>query len=262
MRISRFALSLLMIGLLTSCSTLDSFAAPAMTFTPTETPLQTPTIAWFPPSVTPSPQPVSTRPPTPEMRPDLGEEILKDRFAYADLWDVAASDQGSAAMKDNRLTLAVLPGVYLISLRHELAIGNFYAEITAEPSLCRGEDSYGFLVRANAVAYYRFAVYCNGTVSAERVSVGTHQILQVPIPSGDAPPGAPGKVRIGVWAVGNEMRLFLNGIFQFSVSDSNYTSGTVGVFAHSAGATAVTVNFTDLEIQKAAYSPPTNTPNP
>jgi hypothetical protein len=112
------------------------------------------------------------------------------------------------------------------------------------------------------VAYYRFNLYCNGTVGAERISVGTHQILQEPIPSGDVPPGAPGEVRIGVWAVDNEMRLFLNGRLQFSVTESNYPVGTVGVFARSAGKNAVTVNFSNLRIQEVTYRPPEQTPSP
>lgn len=247
---------------LTSCSPVEILAAPAPTLISTITPSITPTIVWFPPSATPSPQLYLTRTATAEMRPGLGDLLVNDNFAYADLWDVATSDKGSATIKDNRLTIGVQPGVYLISLRHELAISNFYAEITARPDVCRGDDSYGLLIRANAVAYYRFALYCNGMVGAERISVGTRQILQKPIPSGDVPPGAPGEVRIGLWAVGNEMRLFLNGRFQFSITESTYPTGTIGVFAHSAGANAMSVIFADPEIQKVTYIPPTSTPSP
>jgi hypothetical protein len=192
----------------------------------------------------------------------MGDEIIHDRFSYDSLWDVATSDKGSAMIRDNRLTLAVQPGVYIISLRHELVVDDFYAEITANPSICRGNDSYGLLVRGNAVAYYRFSLYCNSTVGAERISVGTHQILQEPIPSGDVPPGAPGEVRIGLWAGGKELRLFLNDRFQFSITDSNYLSGTIGVFAHAADKNAMAVTFSNLEVKEVTYHPPTNTPKP
>jgi hypothetical protein len=196
------------------------------------------------------------------MRPGLGDVTVTDDFSDPDLWDIATSDQGSAAIHKGNLTLAVQPGVYLFSLRHDLILRSFYAEITAIPNLCRGADSYGLLVRANVVAYYRFAVSCEGTVSAERVSVGTREVLQKPISSTDAPPGAPGQVRLGVWAAGNEMRLFLNGRYQFSITNSNYPAGTVGVFVHSAGTNAAVVNFTDLQIQEVSYTPPTKTPRP
>jgi hypothetical protein len=248
--------------ILTSCLPLDFFPAPQPTAFPTETPLPSQTIVWFPPSVTPSPQAFATSTPVPEMRPGLGDIVVADGFSDPELWDIAASDQGSAATNENRLTLAVQPGVYLASLRHGLALGNFYVEVTASPNLCRGDDSYGLLVRGNAVAYYRFALSCNGTVSAERISVGTHQVFQSPIRSEDVPYGAPGQVRIGVWAVGNEMRLFLNGFYQFSIFDSSYPVGTVGVFAQSKGETATIVNFSDLVIQEVSYSPALKTPNP
>ena len=230
----------------------------------TKTPLPTSTFVWFPASATPSPQAFSTYPPTPEMRPGLGTTFLTDEFSDKSLWDAsrAASDQASAAIEDNRLTLAAQSKVYMISLRHELVLDDYYAEITARPNLCRADDSYGILVRANpeGVAYYRFALSCNGTAGAERISVGTRQLLQAPLLSGDVPPGAPGEVRIGIWAVGNEMRLFLNGRYQFSISDSNYASGTLGVFVNSAGDTPMIVSFSDLTVQRANYTLPIKTP--
>jgi hypothetical protein len=247
--------------LMTSCSALDLILATPLPVVQTKPPLPSPTFAWFPPSATPSPQVFTTRAATPEMRPGLGDVFLTEDISDPSLWDTATSDQGGAEIDEDRLTLAVQSGVYMISLRHELIVNDFYAEITASPGLCRADDSYGFLVRAN-VAYYRFSLTCNGMVSAERVSVGTRQVLQVPLPSGDVPPGAPGEVRIGVWAVGTEMRLFLNGRYQFSVNDSNYASGTLGVFVNSAGATAAVVSFSDLSVQSVTYNPPISTPQP
>jgi hypothetical protein len=198
------------------------------------------------------------------MRPGLGEVFLTDNFSDEDAWDTAVSDQTSAAIENNQLILAAQSAAYTISLRRDLTADDYYAEITARPNLCRGGDGYGLLIRADpqGVAYYRFAVSCSGTVGAERISVGKRQILQAPIPSGDAPPGAPGEVRIGVWAVGTEMRLFLNGRYQFSVSDANYPSGTIGVFVNSAGETAAVVSFSNLTIQDINYTFPDQTPQP
>jgi hypothetical protein len=188
--------------------------------------------------------------------------LATDDFSRSYTWDTASSDQGSASISRDRLTLAVQPGVYLVSLQRDLVLGNFYAEITARPSLCRGADEYGFLVRANAVTYYRFSLTCNGQVHAERVSLKERHDLQEPVPSGDVPTGAPGEVRVGVWAAGPELRLFLNGRFQFSISDLNLSSGTVGVFARAANDTPVTVAFSDLVVRSVDYVPPTRTPNP
>jgi hypothetical protein len=192
----------------------------------------------------------------------LGEVIATDDFSRSSTWDTATSNEGSASISRERLTLAVQPGVYLISLQRNIIAGNFYAEITARPSLCRGADEYGFLVRANAATYYRFALTCNGQAHAERVSLQERHDLHEPVLSGDVPPGAPGEVRIGVWAAGQELRLFLNGRFQFSFTDFNLSSGTVGVFAYAAGDTPVTVTFSDLVVRAVDYVPPTRTPNP
>jgi hypothetical protein len=192
----------------------------------------------------------------------LGDVIATDDFSRSSTWDTATSNQGSASISRERLTLAVQPGVYMISLQNNILVGDFYAEITARPSLCRGEDEYGILVRANAVTYYRFSLTCNGQAHAERVSLKERHDLHEPVVSGDVPPGAPGEVRIGVWAAGPELRLFLNGRFQFSISDLNLSSGTVGVFARAAGDTPLTVTFSDLEVWAVNYTPPTSTPNP
>lgn len=242
-----------------SCAQLDAMLATPTPLTATETPLPTATINWFPPSATPTLIALSTKAPTPEMRPGLGAEIITDDFSRASRWDLAASNEASADIKNNRLTLSVQSEVYMLSLRNDLVLSDYYAEITARPSLCRAEDSYGLLVRASASSYYRFALACNGTARAERVSGGTRLVLQQPLPSGDVPPGAPGQVRIGVWAVGREMRLFLNGRYQFAISDPSFPSGALGVFVRSVGDTAAVVSFSDLTVQSVNYVLPTPT---
>jgi hypothetical protein len=242
---------------------MDAWNATPTPIIATETPQPTATIDWFPASVTPTLGALSTeKPPTPEMRPGLGTTILTDEFSDPTLWDTATSDQASAEIDNNRLNLSTQSKVYMISLRHELTASDYYIEITARPSLCRNEDSYGLLVRANAMSYYRFSLSCNGNVFAERINGRKLEVLQTPLPSGDAPRGAPGEVRIGVWAVGSEMRLFLNGRYQFSVSNPNFPSGTIGVFVNSAGETPAVVSFSRLSLQEVDFSPPTMTPMP
>jgi hypothetical protein len=75
-------------------------------------------------------------------------------------------------------------------------------------------------------------------------------------------PTALGEVRIGVWAVGGDMRLFLNGQYQFSVTEGTFPSGGLGVFVRSAGKTLTTVIFSDLKVYEVNYIPPTRTPVP
>ncbi|GAB4421298.1 MAG: hypothetical protein Kow002_10120 [Anaerolineales bacterium] len=248
--------------ILTACSGLTPAIATATPPQPTSTPLPTATIIWFPPTATQTPQPVSTQPPTPDLLSGLGQIIASDHFSDTSTWSTASSDKGSASIDRERLTIAVQPGVYLLSLQQNLVLDNFYAELTIRPALCRGADSYGMLVRANAVTYYRFSLYCNGTASAERISRLERHVLHEPVPSGDVPPGAPGEVRLGVWAFGSELRLFLNDRYQFSITDMNLSSGTVGAFAFSSGDTPVTVTFSDLVVRAVEFAPVQGTAQP
>jgi len=245
-----------------SCLALDS-TLPTATPLPiaTQTPPQTPTIVWFPASPTPTQLAFPTYTATPDMSPGIGSVTLSDDFSDDSVWDTGVSNRGSAAISRNRLTLATEPGAYLESLRRELTLGNFYAEITARPSLCRGDDTYGILVRGIGLNYYRFILSCNSQVSSERVNAGVKLSIQEPVPSGDAPPGAPGEVRIGVWAVGSDIRLFLNGRYQFSINDKSFPSGALGVFVRSAD-NPMSVTFSDLKVYDVNYVSPTRTPMP
>ena len=250
-------MTLLLVGCLPLNSTL-----PTETPTPTDTPVPpTQTIVWFPPSATPTVLAFPTYTAMPEMNPGIGAETLSDDFSDEAVWDTATSNQGSAAISHNRLTLVVQPKYYLASMRHELIVSDFYAEVTARPSLCRGEDNYGLVVRGIGSSFYRFVLACNGQVRAERISGGTKLAIHEPVASGDAP-AAPGEVRISVWAVGGEMRLFLNGRYQFSVTEGTFPSGGLGVFVRSAGDTPTTVTFSDLKVYDVDYTLPTKTPLP
>lgn len=248
---------------MTSCETLDAILATPTFAIPTETPLPSPTFNWFPATDTPVPQSAAaTQIPVEELRPNMGEITLTDKFTRASLWDTATSDDGSAEVLKGQINLAAQSKVFMYSQRHNLVLDNFYAEITASPNLCRGANTYGVLIRANAVAYYRFSLSCDGTVSAEKNSVGSRQNLQSTVRSGDVPLGAPGQVRIGVWASGRQMRLFLNDHYQFTISDATYPSGTIGVFVNSAGNDPIIVSFSDLVIHEVDALPPTSTPQP
>lgn len=251
---------LFLVAVLSACLPINP-AVLTETPAPTERVLATETIVWFPASPTPTRMTLPTLTPTPDLSPGIGNVIVEDDFSDDEVWDTAASDNGNAALSRNRLTLTAQPGYYLSSMRRELPLSDFYAEITARPSLCRGEDTYGLIARGVGGFFYRFLLTCSGQVRAERISGGTKLTIHEPVPSGDAP-GAPGEVRIGLWAVGNEMRLFLNGRYQFSVTEGTFPQGALGVFVRSEGETPVTVVFSDLVVYEVDYTLPTKTPIP
>lgn len=250
-------------AILTACTAIADGQIQEVSLPSLTPPPPSPTVVWFPPSATPTLQRFPTKAPTPEQKPGIGSVILTDDFSSPDPWNPASSDQAGISLHQNQLAIAASAGQYAYRVRQGSIFKNFYAEITARPSLCRGADEYGLLFRApNNVAYYQFALTCNGTAGVQRLSVKTPHELQPFTPSADVPPGAPGQVRIGVWAAGPDLRFFLNGRYQFSVTDRNYLTGAVGVFAQSATDTPVTVTFSDLVVYDVNYVPPTLTPLP
>jgi hypothetical protein len=223
---------------------------------------ETPTIVWFPPTDTPTAIPIQAPTATLVELPGVTDVIFSDDFSDPTHWQTSSSDQAAAIVEDNQLTLVLrTPGASIMSLRNEPLLGNFYAEVTANTSLCSGKDDYGILFRtASGMDYYRYALACDGTEHVDRVRTGQSSPLQPAVPSGDAPPGSPGEVRMGVWAVDNEFRFFLNGRYQFTVTDPLFGKGTLGFFARSGGENAVSVSFSDLVVSGVVYASPTVTP--
>ena len=240
---------LIFLGACTTTATPEYFFE--ATATPTQTSTPTATIVWFPPTSTPTlfPTPVIT--PTQDYRPNLGETLLVDDFSSPDSWLLGKTSSGSAALGKNELTIAISePGAYEYSVRQTPVLGDFYAEITASPTLCRGQDEYGLLIRmASSGDFYRYSLSCNGMVRLDRVIGGTASSPQPWTLSGSVPPGAPSSSRLAVWAVGREMRFFVNDLYQFTVSDPLLPGGNLGVFARSGGEMDVTVSFTDLIVR-------------
>lgn len=251
----------LTLGLLTAC-----LPAPTPPPTPTATATATATIVWFPPTNTPTPLPRPPARPTFEPRPGVGDLLLEDSFDQPRVWLTSSTASTEILIARQRLTLSMDSGPagrLLFSPRSEPLLRDFYAEIDATLSLCRGRDQYGLLVRLMSYQdYYRYAVNCQGETRLERVQGGAAIPLQNWQPSGDAPLGAPAQVRIGVWAAGPELRFFLDDHYQFTVRDPVFAQGALGVFILSSSGSPVTVSFSHLRIYPVTYSTPTPSPSP
>jgi hypothetical protein len=254
-----------LLGLVTS--TFSACAAGVDTPVPEPIPLTatqptpTPTIVWFPASATPTAQILPTQRATPERKPGIGPLVLTDDFSSAKPWGSGGSEDANVDVSHNHLTIAAQPGVNAFFLRDGPTLTDFFAEITAQPSLCRNGDEYGLVFRApSGSGYYAYVLTCNGTSLAERMRFSRTFPLHDPVPSADVPLGAPGEVRLGVWASGTDMHFFLNGHYQFAISDPTLKSGTIGVFARPAAGTPVTVTFSDLSIYRVTYIAPSATP--
>jgi hypothetical protein len=217
------------------------------------------TIIWFPPTDTSTITPIpATLTPTPEQKPNLGDVIASDDFTRPAMWLLGRFDDGVIALGVNELTLAVSnPGGKLTTFRQEPALTDFYYEVSASPNLCTNGDAYGLVIRAaNNTDFYTFLLSCSGQVRVERDRISESITLQDwTYALGPVTPDIGGKTRLGVWVYGREMRFFINGIYQFSVSDPTFPRGLIGLQARSAGSTALTVNFSDLIIREFSGIP-------
>ena len=249
--------------ILAACS--GQTLTPTTTPTPPATGTPTATIVWFPSTDTPTASPTQAPAPTEDYRPGIGDLIFSDSFDQSALWNTASSAQGSATVTRNRLVLSINePGpLSIASLRNQPSAGDFYAEATADISLCSGNDQYGMLFRSGGSGdYYRFVLNCHGQERLERVRGGVIYPLLGWLSSNDVSMGAPAQIKLGVWAVSREMRLFLNDRYQFSMDDPVFSAGTFGFFAYASGKSPVTISFSDLSVYSVSYILPTPSPLP
>jgi hypothetical protein len=246
----------LLIGIscfLTGCLPVPSspISIPTDTLSPaTNTPTLTP--IWFPPTPTntPFPTPTIIITPTVSVLPSYGELIFSDNFDQPELWELNRSSKTNSAIANNELTLALSKGgEYVYSLRQEPELDDFYLEVTANPSICKGSDEYGLLVRfVDSGNFFRFALTCDGQARADRLLKNTPSSPQPLSFSGAIPPGAPSVSRLSLWAEGRELRFYANGEYLFSISDPSLPKGKIGFFVRSKEGNAVTVNFSKLDV--------------
>jgi hypothetical protein len=220
----------------------------------TAAPTHTPTIVWFPSTSTPSPFPTVMYTPTPDLLPSLGAILLEDDFNEPVQWSLVESTSSSVTIANQHLTMAISePKAFLFTTRHQPVFDDFYAEISATTSLCMGADEYGMLIRVSpALEYYRFSLSCDGRSRVDRIYGGLATTVVPWTENGVIPTTVPSSTRLGVWASGDEIRFFINGFYLFSVRDTVLWSGTLGLFARSAGETGVSVSFTDLVVHQVA----------
>lgn len=260
--------ALLALSLMTACLPQAGAGSAAVTAAPSPADVApspqatlTPTIDWFPATPTPTFLPhqpsVESSLPTLEARIETGKILLQDDFSHPGAWQTQATALGTVAYGQNELSLAI-PNVRatLVSLRQQPVFSDFYLEITVTPSLCRGTDAYGLLLRVNSDQdYYRWILTCAGSMRLERVKGQVPAVLQ------DWTPRAarPDATRLGVWASGTTLRFLVDQIVQFEVHDPIFPSGGLGVFARSSGENALTVSFSDLIVYQVQAAASTST---
>jgi hypothetical protein len=240
---------------LAACLRLEDPGAantPTATLTATPPPTSTPTVIWFPPTETPVVTPTLEITPTPGVMVELGDVLYEDQFNSPEGWSLPQTERGQINIGNGEINIIINePGTYFAGTREKPDLGDFYAEITANPVLCSSRDEYGFLFSViGSGQYYRFALSCSGEVRLDRYVSGVATILYPWTRSASVPVGAPSVTKLAVLVVNDEIHIYINGISQFSTEVQQRAYGSFGVFARSVGDTALTVSFSNLIVRE------------
>jgi hypothetical protein len=215
------------------------------------------------PTSTFTPQPSPT--PTPDLLSGLGKLIYSDYFNIDRGWEFGQSDIGGSSLINGRLSIALhQPNSFYYVRSPAPDISNFFLEVILRSEICTDNDELGVMFRLNTFGeHYRFSLTCDGGARVSRVIMDGETGL-VPITQTYAVlPGMLVDNRLGVWAVGDTFRFFINGLEVFSTRDGALMSGGFGLFVRSRRDGQTTASFDELIIRGLLPTPtPTETPTP
>ncbi len=225
---------------------------------PTSTLTPTPTQVPFPPTVTPTPLPPTVPPsPTPDPLRGAGNPVVTEDFTDPTVWVAGRSTGGTLAVAQGMLSLSVPQGPgFSVALRREPALTNFVVQTVARPRLCRGQDAYGVVLRADArgSTYYRLGLTCDGQAFAEYVQGGTVTLLVEPVPIG-LPTGPPVQVPLLARLYKQQFQLYVYGNLVFEGSFRGRYQGLAGAFVRAKQASPAAVDFLQWEVRPLEGKP-------
>ena len=211
-----------------------------------------PTIDWFP--STPTPTRIATvvggLPTQISEVPVSWPLMAADDFSDQSHWQESSDSAGTVAYETNSLSLALPAGkAPLVSISDHILPGDFYLELTMDVLMCSEEDQYGLVLWRNSTSgTFRIWFNCRGEFMADRqlnASIGRLLNWQK---ARKLQPGAPASNRIAVWAESGQLRVFANGVEQFSLQTHSDLSGALGVIAQGSGSSAATFSISNLVI--------------
>lgn len=237
---------------LVACAAPIPEATPTPEPQPTLTALPSPTIDWFP--STPTSTRIATEVgglPTQITEVPVSWPLqVADDFSDQTYWQESSGTMGTVAYETNALSLALPAGkTPLISLSDHILPSSFYLELTIDALMCSDADQYGLILwRNSASGTFRVWFNCQGEVMVDRqlgANIGRLLTWQV---ARKLQPGSPASNRIAVWAEGGQLKVFANGVEQFSLQTRSDLSGALGVIAQGAGSNATTFSISNLVI--------------
>lgn len=221
--------------ILTNTPVVEETASATVTIEPSATPAATNT-------ATPTASPTLG---TSDPRASLGDPTWQDDFEDASDWALYEDDHTRFEIAENELAMMAFNADYyngwLLSWRKDV---NFYIEATGTVETCSGRDSYGLMFRAPAsdkgYIGYLFGISCDGRYSLRSWDGEVMNKILDWTPSTHLATGSDQTHRIGVWAQGNELKLYAQGELLATLTDNTYSEGLFGLFISA----AQTPNFT------------------
>ena len=120
------------------------------------------------------------------------------------------------------------------------ALGDFFLEaVFLTGKECSGKDSYGFIIRSpdsgNTIVDtgYVFGFSCDGQYRFYRNDKGTYTGIQNWTTALNLKTGPNQENRLGILAVGDSLKIYINDVMVAEFLDSNYLKGTFGLMVRS-----------------------------
>jgi hypothetical protein len=228
---------------------------PPATSTPTPTPVDTATTTPTAPPGSDSPAATATATGDDPSLP-LGGPDWRDIFTSSANWFSGASSYEDDHVRFKIENGAMKMTAFEANFREGWVLSwpkpeNFYLEATFKVLDCSGADRYGLFARATNVDEnphgYLIGLTCDGKYSLRIFDEEFSNVIGWTA-SNNIHQGSNQTHRLGFWADGTKLRIYVDGKKLVETNDSTFDSGPFGVFIGA----AETENFT-VEVEEIAY---------
>jgi hypothetical protein len=189
--------------------------------------------------------------PAGDPRAGLGAPAFQDKFSSGSNWPLYEDEHARFEIgEDDLIMTAFNPDYWNSWMLTSPSIANFYLEMEAKIGSCSGLDAYGLMARTkltdDGAVGYLFGVSCDGRYSLRIWDASEFTKLVNWTVDADLAYGSDQTQRIGLWADGDALKLYVNGNLVTQVNDSTYASGRFGVFVSSAITAGVEVHVLNV----------------
>lgn len=168
---------------------------------------------------------------------NLGAPTWSDTFKNSANWYLLETAYTRFSVKNGNLVMETSPGGGdEWGLSNQKALTDFYMDVAFKTgNACSGKDRYGLLFRApNPNAGYVFGFTCDGRFRLYKWDGANYSPLQEWKNSDAIHAGPDQSNRLSVWAKGNTLKLYANGVLLGEYIDATYTKGRFGLFIGAA----------------------------